>query len=108
MRRTIAVCTVAALLSPPLWSPPLWSSPLWSQDPTPPSPELECPAVDKLDVELDRQEKGVAGKLLDEIQDNMREVERLLARKETGALSQARQVEAIEQIEKLIVEMNKT
>ena len=93
--RWLIACALASLIS----------SPLYSQDPTPE------PEIDPLDAELDRlgeEGEGVAKKLFDEIENNMREVERLLGRKDTGESSQSRQVQTIETIEKLIEELNKT
>lgn len=112
MRRLLSLSWLAPFSLSLLLSSLLTLTPAWSQDPSPePKPEEE---VDPLDVELDRLEteaiegKDVAGKLLEEIEENMRAVEKLLARKETGEESQSRQQKTIEQIEKLIEEWNKT
>ena len=80
-------------------------TPLRAQDPTPE------PEVDRLDVELDRLEaegEENAQDLLKEIRENMKTIERLLDRKDTGAETQATQVQTIERIEDLIEVLNKT
>lgn len=107
--RRFATVALAPLLSSSLL---VTASP--AQDPTP-VPEVDPVEVeDPLDVELDRLDaqgtagKSTAGKLLEEIEENMRQVEKLLSRKETGEESQSRQLKTVEQIEKLIEELNKT
>jgi hypothetical protein len=83
--------------------------------PVPPQPEEPAPAEeadepDPLDAELDKLTEGLgdAGpaaeitRLAGEIRDNMKKIEELLNRRQTGAETQGAQTSTIEQIDKLI------
>lgn len=66
--------------------------------------------VDSIDVPdaLGGAGSSPAKDLIDEIRENMREIERLLDRQETGTETQAKQLATLETIDRLIEEMNKT
>lgn len=69
--------------------------------------------VDPLDAELDRLETGGLGggdeitRLAGEIRDNMKKIEELLNQKQTGSATQGAQSRTIEQIDELIVLVEK-
>ncbi len=63
---------------------------------------------DRLDVEGIEDSAQDPKQLLKEMRENMNEIERLLARKETGESTQSKQSQVVEQIEELIEILNKT
>lgn len=77
------------------------------QDPVPdPQPEVESAGSEA--VRKAKEDLRARIRLLDEIQSNMTEIERLLDQADTSASTQSKQGSAIEKIEQLIELTNKT
>lgn len=89
----------------------LWgATPNWGADTDPVAGDEDRTAeeFDRLDVEGIEDSAQDPKQLLKEMRENMNEIERLLARKETGQSTQSRQSHVVEQIEELIEILNKT